>query len=215
MKKYMPSKKEGRIKKLCLHKGEEHLKKADKTMAAILDRHGPCSLTARTDYFKVLCESIISQQLSVKAADTIFGRFCDLFDGGSPEPLKLLSLSDDEIRRAGISKQKAVYLKDLANKVQSGEISPDEFQKMEDEDIIRVLTTVKGIGRWTAEMFLIFALNRSDVLPTDDLGLKKAVQHQYRLKELPESCRIKEIAARWHPYATLATWYLWKSIGNK
>jgi DNA-3-methyladenine glycosylase II len=202
-------------KELCIDKGEEHLIRVDKTLAAIIDRHGPCSLSKRSDYFAVLCESIISQQLSVKAADTIHRRFCGLFDGSTPKPCELLIFDDEIIRGIGISKQKTGYLKDLSEKIISLDINPSEFDSMGDEDIINVLTKVKGIGRWTAEMFLIFALNRSDVLPVDDLGLKKAVWFQYKLKEMPGSDRIREIAGRWHPFATLATWYLWRSIENK
>lgn len=202
-------------KKLCIIEGERHLKRVDRVMADIIDEFGPCDLTTRSDYFAVLCESIISQQLSVKAAETIYKRFYELFENGSLEPAKLLYVSDDRMREAGLSKQKVNYIRDLAQRFLSGEINPDKFESIGDESIVETLTKVKGIGRWTAEMFLIFALNSSDVLPVGDLGLRKAVQYQYQLEQLPDGSQIKEIAECWHPHATLATWYLWKSIGNK
>jgi len=191
-----------------------HLTQADPVLAAIISRHGPCTLQPQRRYFTALAEAILSQQLSVKAAATIFKRFKEKL-GGHVTPEKVLHLPAPQFRAVGISRQKTGYLRDLAEKWQAGLIAPRRLAKMSDEDVIAALTQVKGIGRWTAEMFLIFSLLRPDVLPVDDLGFRKGVQIAYRLRKLPEAKRLTQIAACWRPYRSMATWYIWASLDNK
>jgi DNA-3-methyladenine glycosylase II len=193
---------------------ELHLSQADSVLSTLISRHGPCAIRPQREYFVALTEAILSQQLSVKAAATIFGRFKEKLRGRIA-PEKILRLTAPQFRAAGISRQKTAYLRDLAAKWQNGAIAPRRFVKMSDEEVIAALTQVKGIGRWTAEMFLIFSLLRLDVLPVDDLGFRKAVQAAYKLRKLPEAKRLTEIAACWRPYRSIATWYLWASLDNK
>jgi len=190
------------------------LLKADPVLASYMETIGPCRLTPAADPFVALVEAIISQQLSVKAADTIFGRLVAICPRRSITPKAIFSTSERVLRSVGLSRQKISYLKDLAGRWIAGEIRPKEFHPLPDEEIIARLVAVKGIGRWTAEMFLIFALNRTDVLPVDDLGLKKAIRRAYRLRKIPSPDRIRKIAEPWRPYRSIATWYLWKSLNN-
>ncbi len=191
----------------------EALKNKDNVLRHIINRIGPCTLTLEPDAFKALAESILYQQLSIKAAGTILKRFVSLYPGKPfPAPEDILRTSDETLRSAGISKQKARYLKDLSLKFQEGTITPSRFPGMDDEEIIEHLVQVKGIGRWTAEMFLIFSLGRPDVLPVDDFGLRKAVGKHYGLIDLPSPEQTRKIAQKWEPYRTIATWYLWKSL---
>ncbi|HZW82847.1 MAG TPA: hypothetical protein VFF14_05385 [Candidatus Deferrimicrobium sp.] len=184
----------------------------DRFIGPLIKKYGRCTLTPRTDYFLVLCESIISQQISVKAAEAILRRFIALFDG-NPVPETAAKLSPEILKSAGVSAQKAKYLLDLAEKF-SGEINFLQFDAMDNEQIIAELIKVKGIGRWTAMMFLIFALNRQDVLPVEDLGIRRAIQNQYSLPELATAEQIRLIAKYWQPYETIACWYLWRSLEN-
>ncbi len=195
---------------------QHHLAQADPVLAEIISRHGPCTMSRKAgrQYFVALAEAILSQQLSVKAAATIFKRFKEKL-GGRVTPEKILQLPAPQFRAAGISRQKTGYLRDLAEKWQAGLIAPRRLVKMSDADVIAALTQVKGIGRWTAEMFLIFSLLRPDVLPVDDLGFRKGVQVAYRLRKLPEAKRLSQIAACWRPYRSMATWYIWASLDNK
>ncbi len=185
----------------------------DRFIGPLIEKYGACTLTPRTDYFLVLCESIISQQISVKAADSIFGRFLQLF-AGKPTPQLVARSNPDQLKTAGVSNQKAKYLLDLAEKFATGQVDPGKFDSLENEQIIAELTQVKGIGKWTAMMFLIFALNRPDVLPVEDLGIRRAVQTQYNFPELATTEQIRAIAKYWHPYETVACWYLWRSLDN-
>ncbi|TAK08306.1 MAG: DNA-3-methyladenine glycosylase 2 family protein [Candidatus Manganitrophaceae bacterium] len=187
---------------------------ADPVLSACIEAIGPCRLAPAPDPFVALVEAIISQQLSVKAADTIFDRLASLCPRGPITPKGIFSTPDAALRRVGLSRQKISYMKDLAGRWIAGEIRPKTFHLLPDEEVIARLVEVKGIGRWTAEMFLIFALNRPDVLPVDDLGLKKAVRQAYRLRKLPSPERIQKIAKPWRPYRSIATWYLWKSLNN-
>ena len=191
------------------------LRRRDKTLRRIIDRAGPCTLTPRRRYFIALCEAIVSQQLAAKAAATIFQRFCGLFDRHTPTPASVLGLSDTELRSAGLSSQKLGYVRDLARKLSDGTIPQRRLSRMEDEAVIEALTRVKGIGMWTAQMFLIFVLNRPDVWPTDDLGVRRAVQIQFGLKDLPNTAQLTELAEPWRPYRSIAAWYLWQSLDNK
>jgi DNA-3-methyladenine glycosylase II len=190
---------------------EQYLSRQDAKLKELIDRHGPCRLTTRGDYFASLCESIISQQLATKAADAICERFIRHFDH-KPAPEEVIAYPSETLRAIGLSGQKAVYIVDLANKFLNGQITPDHFAEMNDQEIIDQLVAVKGVGPWTAQIFLIFALNRPDVFPVDDLGLKKAVQNLHLLPGLPDKKQMLAAAIPWHPYATVASWYLWRSL---
>jgi DNA-3-methyladenine glycosylase II len=190
---------------------ERYLSVADPVMAKLIDRFGPCTLKPQRPYFFVLCDAIISQQLSVKAATTIVRRFRSLYPSRFPSPFEVISTPDEQMRAIGISWAKAAYIKSLAEKFHTRAITSHRLARLKDEDIISELITVKGIGRWTAEMFLIFSLNRLDILPVADLGLQRGVQIHYGIKELPTTAQLIEVAASWQPYRTIATWYMWRS----
>ena len=193
----------------------EHLCSADSVLAGIIERTGPLELTLEPDLWWALVDAIASQQLSVKAAATIVGRIGRLGTGEQrPTPPELLALPDEALRGAGLSRAKVVYVKDLAAKWLDGTLEPARFDALDDEAIIAHLTQVKGVGRWTAEMVLIFTLARPDVLPVDDLGLKVAVQRAYSLEERPARDLLTRIAEPWRPFRSLATRYLWKSLNN-
>jgi DNA-3-methyladenine glycosylase II len=191
------------------------LAEADPVLSTFIKAIGPCRLAPASDPFVSLMEAIISQQLSVKAADTIFARLVAICPRRSVTPKAIFSTPETALQSVGLSRQKIGYMKDLAERWIAGKIRPKEFHLLPDEEVITRLIQVKGIGRWTAEMFLIFALNRTDVLPVDDLGLKKAVRQAYRLRKLPSSERIQKIAEPWRPYRSIATWYLWKSLNSE
>ena len=193
-----------------MHKGVRFLKR-DPIMKKIIDSVGEYSLKRRNRHFAVLVESIISQQLATRAAEAIFRRFMDIYPK-FPTALEILATRKSKLRSAGLSGMKAEYLKDLARKIEQGKIKIRQLSKMNDEEVIAHLTQVKGIGRWTAEMFLIFSLGRLDVLPVHDLGLRKGVQMAFSLSELPKPNDVEELGKRWKPYRSIATWYLWKSL---
>ena len=179
-------------------------------MAAIIERVGPCRLVPRDEgtHFSALARSIVYQQLSGKAAATIHERVRALFGGRDPTPTELLAVDPDALRAAGLSRQKLGYLVDLARNADALE----RLHELEDAAVIETVTRVKGVGVWTAQMFLMFRLGRPDVLPVLDLGIRKAVQRAYRLRALPPPARVAEIAARWRPHSTVASWYLWRSL---
>ncbi len=189
-----------------------HFKERDPTMARVIQAVGPFQLKRNRNYFVVLCRSIVSQQISVAAADTIYSRFQKLFDGRSPTPERVSKLKEEPMRAAGLSRQKTAYLKDLSHRFLDGTVRPRQLNYLGNEEIIGQLTTVHGIGRWTAEMFLIFSLNRLDVLPVDDLGLRVAVQNIYGMKTRPDAKRLRAIGKKWNPLETVATWYGWRSL---
>ncbi|MBV8780022.1 MAG: DNA-3-methyladenine glycosylase 2 family protein [Phycisphaerae bacterium] len=196
-----------------------HLRRVDPVMKTLIKRVGPCTLTPRKDYFVVLCKSIFSQQISTKVAAVMFGRFRDLFPRRRPTPARVhagLTGEWDEsiIRAVGLSRQKRAYLIDLAKHFLDGEIPTRSFAGMDDEAIIEHLTRVKGIGRWTAEMFLIFILNRADVLPVDDLGVLESMRIHYHLPARPTKKEAIALGEIWRPYRTVATWYLWRGLGE-
>ncbi|MDR3547615.1 MAG: DNA-3-methyladenine glycosylase [Candidatus Pacebacteria bacterium] len=162
--------------------------------------------------FESLIRSIIFQQLSGKAATTILNRFLALFDGRYPTPQEVSKLSDAKFKKAGISPQKMAYLRDLARRFMDGTIDPSRFKKMTDQEIKDHLLVVKGIGPWTAEMFLMFTLYRPDVFPTGDLGIRKGFQKLFKLKELPDAAKMEQLAKNWSPHRTVACWYLWELV---
>ncbi|HEY9700141.1 MAG TPA: DNA-3-methyladenine glycosylase [Trichocoleus sp.] len=193
------------------------LKQADPTLAEMIDRVGDCKLDQDQqtgDLFNCLVRSILHQQLSGKAAAAIHRRFLLLYPE-LPQPQDVLNTPDDRLREAGISRTKVVYLKDLAQKVEADLPPLNELTELPDETIIELLTPVKGIGRWTVQMLLIFRLHRWDVLPCDDLGIRTAIQRAYRLADPPTRKQVQQIGEVWQPYRTIASWYLWRSLDLK
>ncbi|MGB7960761.1 MAG: DNA-3-methyladenine glycosylase [Nitrososphaeraceae archaeon] len=193
----------------------KHLCCADKRLAKIITEIGSYSIKIRNDSFQALIESIIYQQLSGSAANTIYNRFLTYYKNQIPTPEQIISSSDLELRnQVGLSRMKITYLKDLSTHIVDGRLNLLDLPKMQDAEIISQLTRVKGIGRWTAEIFLIFCLARNDILPVTDLGLRNAMKRTYLLDELPRPNKMMEIADPWRPYRSIATWYLWKSLSN-
>lgn len=192
------------------------LARRDPILRELMRAHGPCRLAARqhTNPFKALTRAIVGQQLSAKAAATIFSRFEALFDT-FPTPAQVLAVPDDRLRGVGLSSQKLTYLRDLCRRIVEGELPLDVLDRMDDEAVIENLMQVKGIGRWTAEMFLIFRLQRPDVLPVGDLGIVRAVQRAYKLRKAPSPDRLTRIGEAWRPYRSVACWYLWASLNNE
>jgi DNA-3-methyladenine glycosylase II len=192
------------------------LARRDPILRDLMRTHGPCGLAARqhSDPFKALARAIVGQQLSAKAAATIFSRFEALFDA-FPTPAQVLAVPDDRLRSVGLSSQKLGYLRDLCRRIVEGELPLDVLDRMDDEAVIENLTQVKGVGRWTAEMFLIFRLQRPDVLPVGDLGIVRAVQRAYKLRKAPSPDRLTRIGEAWRPYRSVACWYLWASLNNE
>ena len=193
-----------------------HLKRADPKLAAVIEAVGPCRFAARAEgtHFEAVARSIVYQQLSGKAAGTIHRRFHALFGDRAPEPRELTATSDEDLRSAGLSRQKIGYLRDLAARVAAGEVPLDVIDTLADEDAIDALTKVKGVGRWTAQMFLMFRLGRPAVLPELDLGVQNAIQRAYHMRKRPLPKDVLRIGAKWAPYRTVASWYLWRSLDN-
>lgn len=202
--------------KLNLQKAADHLSQHDAVLAAVIKRAGLAELKPHKDYYGALVNSIISQQLSVKAAAAIERRFRDLFGGKIPAPAAILEKSVEELRSAGLSNAKANYVRDLAQHVLDGKVRFDKLDSQTNDEIILELTDVKGIGEWTAHMFLMFCMGRLDVLPVGDLGIKNGIRDLYALKDSPSPDQIREIAAKnnWHPYESVASWYIWHSLDN-
>ncbi len=192
----------------------QYLCKVDSNLERIIKIVGKYSINIRNDPFQSLVESIIYQQLSGKAANAIYNRFINYYNNKQITPTLILNSPNDNLKKVGLSNRKIDYLKDLALHVYDGRINLEELPKMNDEEIINKLVNVKGIGRWTSEMFLIFSLGRQDILPVTDLGVRKAIQKVYSLSELPKPNIMIEIAKPWRPYRSIATWYLWKSLSN-
>ncbi len=191
---------------------EARLLIADPILARVIDAVGPIKLALRRERFAALGRAIIFQQLAGAAARTIHDRFVRLFPGRRfPTPRQVLEASTEDLRRVGLSRQKSLYLRDLATHVENGTLNFHRFAKMSDEEIIADLTRVHGIGRWTAEMFLMFNLGRPDVLPVDDLGVRNAVRRLYRMRKMPDAKRLRALGERWRPYRSAASWYLWRS----
>lgn len=201
-----------------LKKAAEYLSSVDATFVPIIAAAGLPTITPHKSYYQELVESIVSQQLSVKAARTIMNRFLALFpDDGFPAPDHILAKSAEQMRAVGLSRQKATYIQDLAVKVIEGTVRFNHLDTLSNDEVIAELTQIKGVGVWTVHMFLLFCMGRLDVLPTGDLGIKNGVQKLYGLKEKPNANEIEHIASQnnWHPYESVASWYIWYSLDNK
>lgn len=190
-----------------------HLKRVDPVLAEVIERVGPCTIQYAQPDFETLVRSIVFQQLSGKAARTIFARLKGaLGDGSRMAPREVLSLASEKMQGLGLSRQKAKYIRDLAEKTEAGLVDFRRLADLSDDEVIQRLTTVKGIGVWTAHMFLIFALRRPDILATGDLGIRSAIRRVYGLRKLPGPGRVEKVGARWHPHCSIACWYLWRSV---
>ncbi|MBI2407286.1 MAG: DNA-3-methyladenine glycosylase 2 family protein [Gemmatimonadetes bacterium] len=191
-----------------------HLRQADPVMATVIERVGPCQARAHMDgtHFGAVLRSIVYQQLSGKAAATIHGRVLDLYGGDEPSPRALLRTDDAVLRAAGLSGQKTRYVKDLATHATSRRFPINRLHELEDDEVIATLTQVKGVGRWTAQIFLMFRLGRPDVLPELDLGIQKGIQRAYALRRLPKPEQVLKRGRPWAPYRTIASWYLWRLL---
>lgn len=201
-----------------LKKAADYLAQADSTLAPIISLAGLPTITPHKNYYQELVESIVSQQLSVKAAATILKRFLALFPGDEfPAPDQILSKSVEEMRAVGLSRQKATYIQDLAVKVIEETVRFNHLDALSNDEVIAELTQIKGVGVWTVHMFLMFCMGRLDVLPTGDLGIKNGIYSLYRLKEKPTPEEMEKIAKKnkWHPYESVASWYVWHSLDNK
>jgi DNA-3-methyladenine glycosylase II len=192
------------------------LLRKDPVIAGLIRAHGPCGLAdgVHIDHFAALARSIIFQQLSTKAASTIHARLVGLLPDGKVTAATLAALTEEQFRSVGISRQKSMYLRDLSGKIASGTLTLEGVEQLDDEGVIAALTTVKGIGRWTAEMFLMFRLHRPDVLPLGDLGILTAVQRAYGMRKRPSPERLRKLGDAWKPYRSVACWYLWRSLDN-
>jgi DNA-3-methyladenine glycosylase II len=186
-------------------------------LAPVIARAGLCTIEPTTDYYQRLVGSIIGQQLSVKAAATITQRFMAMFDDQLPTPEQILAKDIDQLRSVGLSAQKANYVRDLAGHVLDGRLNFDDIDQLSDAEIIAKLTDIKGVGEWTAHMFLMFGMGRPDVLAHGDLGIRNGIRALYGLEHAPTPADIQKIAAErgWHPYASIACWYIWFSLDNK
>jgi DNA-3-methyladenine glycosylase II len=197
-----------------MRKAINHLKKSDPVMAAIIEQVGPCRMEFGEPTFHSLAEAILYQQLNGKAAVTIFNRFTDL--AGDPlTPAGILKLTDTQMRGVGLSKQKTSYLRDLSEKTKAGLVEFERLPELSEEEVIEHLTQVKGIGVWTAHMFLMFTLRRPDILPTGDYGVQAAIKKHYKKRKWPKPDVMEKIAKPWAPYRSIACWYLWKSLDVK
>lgn len=194
-----------------MRKALNHLKKSDPIIAGIIERVGACQMRKAEATFESLARSIVYQQLNGRAAGTIYGRL--VAASSSPiTPEAILRLTHEEMRAVGLSTQKARYIRDLAERTSRAEIDFAALQYMADQEIIEVLTQVKGVGVWTVQMFLMFSLNRPNVLPTGDLGIRNAVKKAYRMRKVPTPADVQKRAKAWHPYCSVASWYLWRSL---
>jgi DNA-3-methyladenine glycosylase II len=196
------------------------LREADPVMARLIDEHG--ALVRRDlkrgrpgDAYGTLLRSIVGQQLSTKAAATIYGRLLELFGGHAPTPKQLLEADPEQMRAAGLSRAKVAYLRDLAQHVEEGTLELERLPDLPDEEVAAQLTAIKGLGQWTADMFLMFHLGRPDILPVGDQGIRRAIMVEYGLRKLPDAKRMQKIARPWQPYRTLACLYLWSSLDNR
>jgi len=194
----------------------EYLANADPVLRLVIAQYGLCDIRPHRNYYQALVGEIIGQQLSVKAAASIRRRFDDLFDGTFPTPEAILQKDIETLRTVGLSRPKANYIRDLAQHIVDGKVKFGHFDALSNEEIIAELTDVKGIGEWTAHMFLMFCMGRTDVLAHGDLGIRNAIKKLYNLKEAPTPEDVQHIATqnRWHPYETIVCWYLWNSLEN-
>jgi 3-methyladenine DNA glycosylase/8-oxoguanine DNA glycosylase len=190
----------------------EHLRQSDPVLGTVIDRVGPLSFRVDPDLWRALVGSIVGQQLSVAAARTIRGRIAALGSGGFPTPAELLEQTEEVLRGKGLSRAKALYVRDIAQAVITGEMDPVKVASLADEDVIAELIKLRGVGRWTAEMVLIFSLGRENVLAVDDLGIRVAAQRLYGLEERPGGDRLLALGESWKPYRSYASLYLWRSL---
>jgi DNA-3-methyladenine glycosylase II len=197
-----------------MKKAISHLKRSDPVLAAIIGRVGEYSIRFREPDFETLVKSIVFQQLSGRVAEVIFGRLASAVDG-KMTPAAILKMRPARMRKLGLSAAKTAYIRDLARHTRDGSVVFEELGGLPDEEVIARLTKVKGIGVWTAHMFLMFALQRHNVLPTGDLGIRSAIRKAYALEEMPLPKEVEAIAAKWHPYCTVASWYLWRSLDTE
>ena len=193
-----------------------YLSAADPRLAFLIETHSKPEFLPHTNYYQELVDSIISQQLSVKAARTIEGRFKDLFGGEFPSPEHILDKNIEELRAVGLSRPKAGYIQDLAMKIIDGEVKFDTLDQLSNQEIVNELIKVKGIGVWTVHMFLMFCMGRLDVLPVGDLGIRNGIMKLYDLNTVPDASEVEAIATSnsWHPYESVASWYIWQSLDN-
>lgn len=200
-----------------MQEAAEHLARKDPVLAPLIAQYGLCTIRPHKNYYQELVDSIISQQLSVKAARSIERRFCELFGSSDfPPPEKILKKNVDELRGVGLSRGKAAYILDLAQHVVDGRLKFDHLDGLSNDGVIKELTAVKGIGEWTAHMFLMFCMARRDVLAHGDLGIKNGIKKLYNLDHLPTLQEIQDLATKnnWHPYESVACWYIWQSLDN-
>jgi DNA-3-methyladenine glycosylase II len=195
---------------------DEHLRASDPVMAALVEQYGPLPERAPSgDRYAALVRAIVGQQLSTKAARAIHARLLDVFGGGEPSPREILAADPEELRAAaGLSRAKVAFLRSLAEHIESGELELARLDELPDQEIVAELVAVKGVGLWTAHMFLMFQLDRPDVLPVGDLGIRRAAERAYRLRELPSAAELEALAERWRPWRTVACRYLWRSLDN-
>lgn len=193
-----------------------HLSKADPVLSNVISTAPLPTFVPHTDYYKALVNSIIGQQLSVKAAATIKQRFVDLFGGSFPSPEQIIARDVEELRGVGLSRPKAGYVQDLAHHILDGSVQFGTLDQLSNDEIVTELTAVKGIGEWTVHMFLLFCMGRLDILPTGDLGIRSGIKKLYGLDELPDPETMQGIALKnnWHPYESVASWYIWHSLDN-
>ncbi len=197
-----------------MRKALNHLKKADPVLAAIIKKAGPYRVAYREPVFETLVRSIVYQQLNGKAAMSIFNRLTEAAKVRPLTPEAILQMRPQKMRKLGLSKQKTIYIRELAKFTRDGDIQFERLSEMEDAAVIETLTRVKGVGIWTVQMFLMFALQRPNVFPAGDLAVRAAMKKAYGLAELPKPQEMESIAAAWHPYRSIASWYMWRSLEN-
>jgi DNA-3-methyladenine glycosylase II len=200
--------------------GFAHLSACDPVLGAFVAGHGPLDEAERRrgrpdDAYGALLRAIVGQQLSVKAARTIYDRLCGLYGDRTPTPAELIDTDPEQLRGVGLSRAKAAYLRDLAEHVEDGELDLERLPELDDDEVSAQLIAIKGLGRWTVDMFLMFHLGRPDILPVGDLGIRRAVQIAYGLDDLPDPAELTRIAQPWQPHRTLACLYLWASLDNE
>ncbi|HSX30348.1 MAG TPA: DNA-3-methyladenine glycosylase [Candidatus Saccharimonadales bacterium] len=206
-----------RMSEAVAQEAANHLAQHDPVLKPLVERHGLCTIRPHENYYQELVDSIISQQLSVHAARSIETRFRDLFGGHFPSPEEILTTDVETLRGLGFSRAKGAYVLDLAQHVVDGKVRFDHLDGLSNDEVIAELTPVKGIGTWTAHMFLMFCMGRTDVLPVGDLGIKNGLRRLYGFADVPTPDQITELAAKnhWHPYESVASWYVWQSLDNK
>jgi DNA-3-methyladenine glycosylase II len=197
--------------------GEQHLSRVDLRLMPLIEEYGPCDITPHKDYYPALVSSIISQQLSVKAAASILDKFKALFGNDFPTPKEILATDTNKLRTAGLSGSKCNYINNLAQHIEDGSLNLNKLNLLSNTEVVRELTAVKGIGEWTAHMFMMFAMGRMDVLPHGDLGIKNGIEKMYGLGSLPTPKQVQDIATKngWEPYESVASWYIWRSLDSK